>query len=245
MKSERQNEILKILKEKKFATVLYLAQNLYSSAPTIRRDLKYLEDKGFVKRSHGGAMITDENSTPIPIDFRNQTHSSQKIQICKKASSLIKENFVIFIDCSTTTLHLADFIPENLNITVVTNSFLLCALLNEKKIKTYCTGGLLVPQSKGFVGKRAEKFLEDFCADICFFSSFALSDDGKITDYSDNETSLRKTMLKNSKTKVFMCDVSKVSKISSFNVSNLDSVDYVVTDEPLILKKNFKAKNIF
>lgn len=245
MKSQRQNEIMEILKEKKFATVSYLAKKLFSSAPTIRRDLTYLEDKGFVKRSHGGAMLADENTTPVPIDFRTQTHTAEKMQICKKASGFIKENSVIFIDCSTTTLHLADFIPQGRNITVVTNSFPLCALLNEKNVTTYCTGGLLVPQSKGFVGKRAEAFLEDFCADACFFSSYALDDEGKITDYSDLETSFRKTMLKNSRLKIFMCDVSKVSKKSVFNVASLDDVDYVVTDKRLDLKKAFNAKNIY
>lgn len=245
MKTERQNNILKILKEKKFATVNYLAEKLYSSAPTIRRDLNELKEKGYIRRSHGGAMIFDGENAPIPIDFRTQKHISEKTEICKKASQLIKENFVIFIDCSTTTLHLADYIPQNKNITVVTNSFLLCAMLNERSITTYCTGGLLVPQSKGFVGKRAEGFIEDFCADICFFSSCAVNDNGKITDYSDLETQLRKTMLKNSRVKVFMCDSSKFLKTSAFNLTDLDSIDYIITDIELITKNKYNAKNLF
>ena len=51
MKSERQENILEILKGKRFATVEFLAKTLYSSAPTIRRDLNEMEEKGFVKRS--------------------------------------------------------------------------------------------------------------------------------------------------------------------------------------------------
>ena len=47
MKSERQENILEILKEKRFATVEFLAKTLYSSAPTIRRDLNEMEEKGF------------------------------------------------------------------------------------------------------------------------------------------------------------------------------------------------------
>lgn len=244
MKSERQENILEILKGKRFATVEYLAKTLYSSAPTIRRDLNDLEEKGFVKRSHGGAMIADTENSPIPIDFRNRKNIYEKIGMCKKAAELIKENSVIFIDGSTTTLHLADCIPQDKNITVVTNSLLVCARLCEKNITTHCTGGILVPSSKAFVGQRAEAVIRDFCIDTCFFSSHALNDEGKITDYSDMETSLRKVMLENSKTKVFMCDSSKFSKTSSFNVTDLDSVDYVITDAPITDAKNFKAKNI-
>ncbi len=245
MKAERQNNILEILKEKKFATVEYLVTTLYSSAPTIRRDLNELRDKGYIKRSHGGAALADSENAPIHIDFRNQKHTAEKIRICQKASTLIKENSVIFIDCSTTTLHLADYIPQDKNITVVTNSFLLCARLSEKNIKTYCTGGILIPESKAFGGSKAESFTEDFCADIFFFSTHALDDNGKITDYSDIETSLRRVMMKNAKTTVFMCDSSKFSKTSAFNVTTLDKIDYIVTDVKLELKNPYKAINIY
>ena len=243
MKSERQENILEILKEKRFATVEFLAKTMYSSAPTIRRDLNELEEKGFVKRSHGGAMIKDAENSPIPIDFRNRKNIYEKIAMCKKAAELIKENNIIFIDGSTTTLHLADCIPQDKNITVVTNSLLVCARLCEKNITTHCTGGILVPSSKAFVGQRAEAIIRDFCFDICFFSASALNDQGKITDYSDMETSLRKVMLENSKTKVFMCDCSKFNKTSSYNVTDLDSVNYLITDVAFDTK-NFKAENI-
>ena len=199
MKTERQDKILEILKERKFATVSYLSEHLYSSAPTIRRDLKELFEKGFIQRSHGGAILSDNENSPIPLDFRNQKQISEKIGICNKAASLIKESSVIFIDCSTTTFHLADHIPQNKNITVVTNSYVLCSKLNEKNITTYCTGGILIPQSKAFAGKRAEMCVGDFCADIIFFSSHALDEYGRITDYSDIETNLRKTMLENAR----------------------------------------------
>ena len=244
MKSERQENIIEILKEKRFATVEYLAKKLYSSAPTIRRDLNELAEKGFVKRSHGGAMITDSENSPIPIDFRNRKKIYEKIKICKRAIELVKENTVIFIDGSTTTLHLADCMPTDKNITVVTNSILVCAKLCEKNIITHCTGGILVPSSKSFVGQRAEAVIRDFCIDTCFFSSYALDDNGKITDYSDMETSLRKVMLKNSKTKVFMCDSTKFSKTSSYNVTDLNSIDYIITDKPLENANKFAAKNM-
>lgn len=244
MKAERQENILEILKEKRFATVEFLTKALYSSAPTIRRDLNELEEKGFVKRSHGGAMIAEGENSPIPIDFRNRKNIYEKISMCKKAVELVKANSIIFIDGSTTTLHIADYIPTDKNITVVTNSLPVCAKLCERNIQTHCTGGILVPSSKAFVGQRAEKIIRDFCFDICFFSASALNDDGKITDYSDMETSLRKVMLENSKIRVFMCDSSKFSKTSSFNVTDLNSIDYVITDMPIITAKLFKAKNI-
>ena len=244
MKTERQEKIIEILKEKRFATVEYLVKTLYSSAPTIRRDLNDLEEKGFVKRSHGGAMIADNENSIIPIDFRNRKNMDKKIPLCKIAAGLIKENSVIFIDGSTTTLHLADYIPADKKITVVTNSLLVCSRLCEKNINVHCTGGILVPSSKAFVGQRAEADIRDFCIDTCFFSASAIAETGKITDYSDMETSLRKVMLENSKTKVFMCDSTKFKKTSSFVVTDLNNIDYLITDTPFESFRLFSAKNL-
>ena len=177
-------------------------------------------------------MISDSENFPVPIDFRNRKNMSKKINMCKKAVELIKENTVIFIDGSTTTLHIAAFLPADKNITVVTNSLLVCAKLCEKNIPVHCTGGILVPSSKAFVGQRAENVIRDFCIDTCFFSAHCLDAEGKITDYSDQETSLRKVMLENSATKVFMCDSSKFSKVSSFKVADLQNIDYMISDSP-------------
>ena len=69
LKNERQREIMEILKNSGFATVDSLAASLYTSLPTIRRDLSILEEDGYVKRCHGGAMILDGNTNP-PLYFR-------------------------------------------------------------------------------------------------------------------------------------------------------------------------------
>ena len=51
-----------------------------------------------------------------------------------------------------------------------------------------------------------------------------------ISDWSEAETSLRKVMLKNSKARVFMCDGSKFGKTSAFVLTELENVDYIITD---------------
>jgi DeoR family glycerol-3-phosphate regulon repressor len=74
-----------------------------------------------------------------------------------------------------------------------------------------------------------------------FFSSSSLSEDGTISDYSEEETSLRVCMAKMAKTKVFLCDETKFQKTSAFNLFTLSDIDYVVTGAPLpdaIVKKH-------
>ena len=70
IKNERQQQILNILQQANYASVDQLVQMTYSSPPTIRRDLNYLEEQGYVTRNHGGAMLPQKPSAFIPAEFR-------------------------------------------------------------------------------------------------------------------------------------------------------------------------------
>ena len=169
LKEERLEKICEILEKEKFATVEKLSDVLYFSRPTIRRDLALLEKEGRIKRSHGGAAIRTENDSDIPIGFRIGKKHSEKVKMCREAVKLIKENGIIFIDGSTTVQSIAHFLREDMDLTVITNSMTVTDILSKKKIRTYCTGGKLIPESRAFAGFGAEEFARGFMADIMFF----------------------------------------------------------------------------
>ena len=82
--TERQNEILRILKENKTAGVNALAQELYVSEATIRRDLTEMKSMGLIERSHGGAILP-ENAEEISIFFRMEKNANEKERAATKA----------------------------------------------------------------------------------------------------------------------------------------------------------------
>lgn len=229
LKNQRHYEILEILKKESFAEVRTLSQRLYASHPTIRRDLDYLEKQGYVKRSHGGAILADDKIN-TPISFRKGTKAREKAQICKLASTLIKPGSLIFTDASTTASHLADYIQPKDNITVVSNGYNICRSLAENDIRIFSTGGKLMKSSMAFVGKQAEESVKSFNADYLFFSSSSIDENGAISDYSEEERSLRVAMYERSAKSVFLCDSSKFDKTSAFREFTLSDIDYIITD---------------
>ncbi len=246
IKEERLLKICEILEKERFATVEKLSEMLYFSRPTIRRDLALLEKEGRIKRSHGGAMIRTDADTDTPIGYRHGKKHNEKLKMCREAVKLVKPNNVIFIDGSTTAQSIAHYLPENMSLTVVTNSIAVSDILSKKSIRTYCTGGRLIPESRAFAGSMAENFIRGFSADIMFFSSSALANDGKICDWSEAETSLRRVMLENSRMKVFMCDETKFGKQSVFVLGTLSEVDIIITDKALPddFGEEYLSKNI-
>lgn len=242
LKTERQDEILAILKKNKYASVQELGAALYASQPTIRRDLTQLEAEGYVMRSHGGVILRDER-IDTPVAFRSSTQTRQKMRISHAAAGLIGDSRTIFIDASTTASFIAGDIRNAEGLMVVTNSLRVAEELADGAPEVWCTGGRLLRTSLAFVGNPSIRAVSEFCADIAFFSASALGTDGVIKDFSPEETEIRRTVLRTAAKKVFLCDSSKFGQSSPFRVCALGEVDCIITDVPL--PQNIEAVSRF
>lgn len=227
---ERQEEIIKILEKSKSISVTKLAKLLYVSQPTIRRDLSLLEEQGKVQRTHGGVVLRKLSDAEIPLMFREEQNNASKKSIAEKASKLISDGDVIFLDASSTVSYLIPHLERFNDIVVVTNSPKTSMKLGERNIKNYCTGGLLLMHSVAFVGSEAEKFITNINADIFFFSSRGYTENGMITDSSEREVAVKKAMLKNSKKSYYLCDSSKKNQKYAFNICDVEDVDGIIDE---------------
>ena len=234
LKEERYDKILAVLESEKYISAQKLSQMLFVSLPTIRRDLAELDRRNQIIRSHGGAKAIEPEHIVAPLDFRKSLHSTQKRKLCQAAANLVSDNEIIFIDSSTTTLQMADFLVEKKNITVITNGISLATLLVQKGIKTYCTGGEIFQNSLAHFGSFSEDFIRRFNIDTMFFSCHGVNDSGMLTDPSLPETQIRRAAINQSKKTVFLCDKSKFSLSTPYNLISIKEVDYIITDSSKI-----------
>ena len=227
---ERQNEILSILEKDRSVSVNKLSKLLYVSQPTIRRDLDTLEKLGKVVRTHGGVVLRETAEKEIPLLLREEQNNRSKQVIAQKAQGLIKNGDVIFLDASSTVSYLIPHLKKFSDIIVVTNSPKTSMRLGEEHIKNYCTGGMLLFHSVAYVGSDVESFISKINADILFFSSRGYSEDGRITDSSIEEATVKKAMMKNAAKVYYLCDSSKKNKKYMYNICNIRDVDGVITE---------------
>lgn len=231
IKSERQDLILRMLSSDQFCSVSQLAEQLFVAPITIRRDLIEMESAGLLKRCHGGASIPDYKNREVPFALRDRENTSAKALIGQKAAKLINHGDTVFLDASTTASHVADYIDAAQELTIITNSIRVLEKLKGRGIRCYITGGMLLENSNALVGKLAEDAVASLFADICFFSSQGITEDGLITDFSEDETRLRRSMIANAKQSVFLYDHSKVGKRFLFKVCHADSLTSLITDD--------------
>ena len=88
----------------------------------------------------------------------------------------------------------------------------------------------MIASNQAYVGRIAEQTLENLCVDIAFFSSQGVSEDGEVTDYSEEETALRRVLLRRAKRAILLCDSSKVGKKYLYRLGHLSDMSDVITD---------------
>lgn len=240
LKTERQNNLLEMIKARKYCTVNFLSKQLFVAPITIRRDLMEMETKGLIMRCYGGATIPEHENREVPFDIRNKSNYSIKVKLAKRAAKFISMGDVIFLDASSTVSHITEYLSTEQNLTVITNSTLITEKLRKKQIRCYSTGGMWVENSHALVGSIPEQTLAGLYANICFFSAQGIDENGVISDQSEVESSLRRLMLKNSKKQYFLFDSSKYNKRFAFKICTAQEISGIITDIDDI---SFKSKN--
>ncbi len=230
---EREQEILSILKMSNgFVTVKHLCEVLFASESSVRRDLKSLEEHGRVKRSYGGASLITNFNNVATFSSRTRQNTTAKRLIAKKASGLVQDGDILFLDQSTTSFYLANEIVHRSSLTVVTNNIEIMMLLSDSGVKVISSGGYLSDENRNcLIGAEAQKTFENIFADWMFFSVKSLSGEGVITDCSREEIAVRNCMLNNAKKKVFLCDSTKFGSRSAFKQCELADVDYLISEQ--------------
>ncbi len=224
---ERHKQILQLLEQKSALRVQELAKTLYTSEATVRRDLCELEKAGLLRRVYGGVTL---NEAQMPLDFRRRENAAAKREIAAKAAALIADGDTVFLDSSSTAQHLLPHLARFRDLTVITNSHSVMEELCGSPHRLFSTGGRLVPRNRAYVGPVAEATLGDLMPSIAFFSSQGVGQDGEITDDSEEETSLRRVLLRRAARTVFLCDTGKLGKTHLFRVCHLSQVDEVICD---------------
>lgn len=232
LNNERKREIISILKSGNgFITVKELRTLLYASESSIRRDLASLANDGLIKRTYGGAELITGFANVVSFNHRTNQNIDAKKIIAKKAAGLIHDGDTIFLDQSSTTFYLANELLNRSSLTVITNNIEILSLLSHSSLRVISSGGVISSESRScLIGGDAEYVFENTYADIMFFSSKSLSDDGIISDCTREEVLIRKPMLKNAAKKVFLCDSEKFSTHSSYIQCTLSDVDYLVSE---------------
>ena len=230
---DRQQKIIEYLEKCRSATVRELSEVLFSSEASIRRDIETLENQGFVKKIYGGVILSKYQNGVIPVNLRDSDHSSVKDELARRAAEMIKDGDTVIMDASSTVRRIIKHMGHLRDVKIITNNLRIFSECDNSDIKLYCTGGTYSSSNHAFIGPAAESYLRGVSADILFFSSQGISEDGRISDVSEEESSLRRIMIGQARRQYFLCDSSKLGVRKMFTLCHKDDITGIICDKTL------------
>jgi DeoR family fructose operon transcriptional repressor len=226
---ERRRKILEVLNSGKAVTVEELSQALDVSPSTVRRDLSFLQSKGLLLRTHGGAMPPSLTNYEPSLTEKENSMVEEKKAIGKYAASLIEEGDTVIIDAGSTTIEIVRNI--RVNKAVIVTNFLRVSLEMPYKsdIEIIFTGGNFRFSTQAMVGPMAERFLERIRVDKAFIGTNGITLQGFSTP-NTVEAATKRAMVQAGEKVFVVADSSKFNNESFIRFADIDEVDCVVTD---------------
>ena len=232
--AQRRDRIQEYLAMHQIARTIDLCDLLDTSEATVRRDLEWLEQKGILERTHGGAILSQRMVFEQEYQQRAQHHPEEKKYIGQLAASLLEEGDIVFINSGTTATQVLQHIPNNLRISVFTNNVSAAMELGEPGFHYELIGGEFQPRSNSLAGGFALENLMKVYANKTILGVDGISAKHGCTVPTKPEAEVVRQMIERTKGQVIIAaDYSKWGVVSNFQIASIEEISLLVTDEKM------------
>ncbi len=229
--TERKQEILQKLHERGTVLITDLAEELNVSTMTIRRDLTKLAEEGLVNVEYRGASLIKESPFEYTIQQKLDKQIQQKRKIAQKCLEYIQEGDSIFIEAGTSTGLIAELIPKDMDLLIMTNSLLVANYLAaDTKAKVIMCPGEYRSTSMAYLGTLTIEFIAKFKIDTLFIGTEYI-DPYKglsVMDISDGTT--KHALIQQARHVICTADSTKFDQKPLYFFADINSIDTVITD---------------
>ncbi len=207
------------------------ALRLGVSEITIRRDIG-----GGATRLDclGGYIVSAQDAaagSDYVLDFEKDSHAQAKAQACTAAAALIEPHDTVFIDCGTTTPHLARQIPANQDITVVCYSLNVAEILAQREgVRLIVLGGLYHPGAASFSGEEGMDVLKRVNINKAFLSAGGIDESHGVTCSHFHEVPIKQMAIHRAVHKYLVVDKSKFGKVRAARFAKITDFDSIISD---------------
>lgn len=228
---ERQQRILTLAQADGRVEVAALAAQFDVTQETVRRDLDRLERQGLLRRVHGGAIPSSHLDFEPGLSQRDALASSEKARIARAAVSLLPRQGTVLIDAGTSTARLAAALPEDCELTVVTNALpIATALASRRAVTVHLVGGRVRGRTLATVDTWALQILAGLNVDVAVLGTNGISVERGLTTPDLAEAGVKAAMAAAGRRVVVLADSSKVGNDQFARFAELSDIDQVVTD---------------
>jgi len=229
---QRHELILRQLEQERTVRVAELSAMLGVTEKTVREDLEKLEEKGLLKRIHGGAVRVSDGDEPLlPGDQPNTSNLSAKKLIASRAVAMVEAGDIIALDGGSTTLEMAKLLP-NEPLAVVTNDvYIIAELARKEQIRLVVPGGYR--ERNLLVGDSAAEFIRSLNIHKAFVSATGIHPDFGLTVFTGSQLSMKRALVETAGRVYCVADRSKFGRGALVTFASLEEIHTIFTDSAL------------
>lgn len=230
---ERHKEILAILSRDGRIKAREIEELFGVGFDTARRDLRLLEDKGLLKRTHGGAIPMLQVGFKAPKTYTPRDIvdiKSNYMAIALEAVTHIKKNDVVYITGASVGYFMVQNLPRNFEFTVATNSIIIADELRKyDNITTFIIGGVMT--HKGHIRNHFSiLMIESMRFDLSFLTAAAYSADFGMSIQSSDSVSVFHAVMNSSRKIIGLFPNEKMGRNAMLKICPPEAIHTVITD---------------
>lgn len=231
---ERQQSILSTARSRGRVEVGSLADELGVTVETVRRDLTALERLGVLRRVHGGALPVERLGLEPNLEARQAQHADSKRRIGTRAVQEINDGDTVLLDSGTTTLAIAQALPVDMRLTVITNSVAIAARLADRdRTELMMLGGRVRRRTGAAVGEWLTHSLTDVTVDVAFVGTNGFTVEHGLTTPDQAEAAAKRSMAAAARRLVCVSDSSKAGQVHLHRFAATADMALLISDDTL------------
>jgi len=231
---KRRLEIAEIVRQRGEIKVDDLSLQLNVSGVTIRNDLSYLEQQGYLKRSFGGAIYTAPqvpaqliSAPPQPVTLQNK---SVELALAKHCARLVNDRDTLFLGEGELTRKIIPLLAPFSKLRVIINDISHAALADDFiDGEVILTGGVLNRSASVLTGKMLEYALQQYTISLCIIEVASIGGMGELTVSNSHLAPHYQHLLSKSQRKVAIAARQPIQHQQVYNVGNIEGIDAIVT----------------
>lgn len=231
MNKNRFDDISAYIREHKRVALSELTEVFSISMPTLRRDLKKLQEMGVIHKVYGAVESCSERNL-TPLSARIDINHKGKFRIARDAALRLCDGDVIFLDSGSTVGAMAPFLGRLQRLTVITNNILVIEkVIRLPKVELITLSGQYNRHTFSFVGDEVVPMLRRYNISKAFMGTTGLSVSSGITHAYIHEGAVKRSAVELAQETFLLADHLKFSTFAPYTYCSIADIDEIFTDE--------------
>jgi DeoR family deoxyribose operon repressor len=200
------------------------------SPMTVRRDIAAASGRF---NYLGGYIVAVNGEVGYRIDREQDNHAAAKALVCAHAAQMIRDGDTVFVDCGTTTPHLAHRLPPGLKATVVCYALNIAEpLAANPNIQLILLGGLYNSSSASFAVDDGLRAFARLGVNKAFLSAGGVHPTRGASCSNFHEVAVKQAAMASAIEKHLLVDASKLGQVKPAYFASLDQFDSIIASAP-------------